>query len=150
MGLDCSHNAFHGAYGAFNRLRQEVCRAMGGSFPPHWKYNESGDIEIDDGGLATRNTELEDGFWYSGDGYDEESHPGLYEFLKHSDCDGEISPEMCAKVADELEAILPKVESLNSKAYGHIAASGGYSSTLKQFIAGCRAAALAGEPLKFY
>jgi hypothetical protein len=123
---------------------------MGGSFPPHWKYNESGDIEIDDGGLATRNTELEDGFWYSGDGYDEESHPGLYEFLKHSDCDGEISPEMCAKVADELEAILPKVESLNSKAYGHIAASGGYSSTLKQFIAGCRAAALAGEPLKFY
>lgn len=35
MGLDTSHDAFHGAYSAFNRLRQEVSRARGGSFPPH-------------------------------------------------------------------------------------------------------------------
>ncbi|WP_244185725.1 hypothetical protein [Bacillus sonorensis] len=43
------------------------------------------------------------------------THKGLTEFFGHSDCDGEISPEMCKIVADELEAILPYVEELAKK-----------------------------------
>lgn len=35
MGLDISHDAFHGAYSAFNSLRQEVAHAVGGSYGPH-------------------------------------------------------------------------------------------------------------------
>ncbi len=35
MGLDCSHNAFHGAYSSFNRFRQFVSKSIGGSYPPH-------------------------------------------------------------------------------------------------------------------
>ncbi len=35
MGLRCSHDAFHGAYSAFNRFRQFIAAAIGGSHPPH-------------------------------------------------------------------------------------------------------------------
>jgi hypothetical protein len=149
MGLDCSHDAFHGAYGAFNRLRQEVCRAIGGSFPPHWKYAEDGSPVRDENGYVVYDREKEDEFWYWGEGYGEETHPGLKEFLAHSDCDGEISPEMCRRVADDLESILPKVEALGSSSTGHIAKLGGYIEVLRKFIAGCRSASAVGTPLRF-
>ena len=148
MGLDCSHDAFHGAYSAFNRLRQEVARAIGGSFPPHWEYSENGSL-LEENGQVVYNRELQGDSWYWGEGFAEHTHPGLYEFLSHSDCDGEISPEKCVQVADYLEEILPKVEALNRQAKGHIAFYGGYVTVLKKFIAGCRAAANAKEPLKF-
>jgi hypothetical protein len=128
MGLDCSHDAFHGAYSAFNRLRQEVARVIGGSYPPH------------------KDKELDPDQWYWGDGYGEETHPGLYEFFCHSDCDGYITPEMCVFVANELEALLPLSE---NDSCGHIERDGGYNAVLRRFIAGCRLSASANEPLEF-
>lgn len=142
MGLRCSHDAFYGAYSAFNRLRQAVCHAADGSYPPHWKYTETGELIKEGSGLA-RKEGLDEANWYIGDDYLPDENPGLFEFLRHSDCDGEISPEMCEKVANELEALLPKLEAMNWTAYGHIA------EVLKRFIAGCRAAAAANEPLEF-
>ena len=35
MGLSASHGGYNGAYSKFNRLRVAVCRAIGGSWPPH-------------------------------------------------------------------------------------------------------------------
>lgn len=93
---------------------------------------------------------MDDNSFYVDDAYTAATHPGLYEFLAHSDCDGEISPEMCIKVADELEALLPKVEALNWNSAGHIARAGGYVSVLRKFIVGCRAAASEGVPLGFH
>jgi hypothetical protein len=43
MGLDCSHDAFHGAYSAFNSFRKFICKAIGGSFPPHEDKTLDGD-----------------------------------------------------------------------------------------------------------
>ncbi|WP_257475292.1 hypothetical protein [Bacillus paralicheniformis] len=110
MGLDVTHGAFSGAYSAFNNLRRFLLRSIGGSWPPH-----------DD-------KKLKDGYWYFGEGYSTKTHKGLTEFFGHSDCDGEISPEMCKFVADELEAILPYVEELARKEmpHGHILRDGGY------------------------
>ena len=68
----------------------------------------------------------------------------------HSDCDGEISPELCAHVANELEALLPKIEALGWSDGGHIGARGGYVECTRKFIAGCRAAAAEGVPLGFH
>lgn len=133
MGLDTTHGAFNGAYSAFNRFRQEVLKAMDGSFPPH--ENKTLDREL---------------IYYDGNQYNPETHPGLFEFIMHSDCDGEISPEMCVKVADDLEALLPKIEELDSEAHGHIAHFGGFAAVTRRFIAGCRAAAAANEPLEFH
>jgi len=131
MGLDISHDAFCGAYSAFNRFRQAALKAFGGSWPPH--DNES----------------LEPGRWYWESS--KEENPGLYEFFCHSDCDGEIEPELCGKLADELELLLPKIEELEGMfpAGGHIERNGGYAQVTKDFIAGCREAHSLNEPLEF-
>lgn len=129
MGLDCSHDAFSGAYSAFNRFRQEVCRAIGGSYPPHQ------DPDLD---LLT---------WYWGDGYRENTHPGLGILLSHSDCDGEISPEDCLSVAEDLEALAEKMPDYGGG--GHLERSGGYRKVAQRFAAGCRLAHEACESLEF-
>lgn len=150
MGLDCSHDAFHGAYSAFNRLRQFVCAATGGSFPPHWMHDANGDFLKDERGQIRIRADIEADYFLCGDGFEREEWPGLYEFLTHSDCDGEISPEMCVKVADDLERLLPKMEAVKWESHGHIAARGGFLEVVRKFIAGCRAAAATGEPLDFH
>ena len=73
---------------------------------------------------------------------------GLHEFMSHSDCDGEISPVMCLKIANELEQLLPALEKMGDGA-GHIARAGGYGGATRKFIAGCRLAAENNEPLEF-
>lgn len=130
MGLDCSHDAFHGAYSAFNRFRQVVAKAMGGSWPPH-----------DD-------PEKDDQSWYWGDGFSEETHSGLFLFMSHSDCDGEFTPEECKKVADDLEVLLPEIQKYGA-GDGHILRGGGYLKVAKTFIRGCRKAYSANEELLF-
>ena len=140
MGLSTTHDAFRGAYSAFNRFRKKVADAIGGSFAPH------------------DNPELDPKYWYwwAGEGeknpfgYSKETHPGLYEFFMHEDCEGEISPEKCILVADELEALLPNIARIDDGGGGHIEYAGGYVAVTKRFIAGCRRAAAAGEPLIFH
>jgi hypothetical protein len=115
MDLDTTHNAFHGSYERFNMFRQAVYSAAGGSYPPHQDKSLSPDL------------------WYIENG--ELDRPGLWYFLNHSVCDGEISPEMCVQVADDLEELTYKIREL-------------FEIDLWQFIAGCRKAALLGQPLE--
>ncbi len=148
MGLDCSHDAFHGAYGAFNRLRQLVCFVTGGSFPPHYKRNADGSLIYSKGSqIAILDDSLDPNLIYFGKDLPADS--GLSIFLSHSDCDGDISPTMCSRVADELEALLPKISSIDSGGSGHILSQGGYTAVLTKFIAGCREAASKNESLLF-
>lgn len=139
MGLDCSHDAFNGAYSAFNRFRKFIVAATGGSYPPHGP------------GFALSNDEYRLGTSNDPNDYSEESWPGLYELLGHSDCDGEISPEMCTKVADDLERLMPAFEEHERRsepAGGHLQTIG-YVGAIRRFIAGCRLAAANNEPLTF-
>jgi len=134
MGLDCSHDAFHGAYSAFDRFRRFILKSIGGSFPPH------------------EDKTLDNNYWYWDDEfYSEKTHKGLYEFFIHSNCDGEINPEICKMIADELEAILPQIESLSKTELvsGHIERDGGYIKITQRFINGCRLAYKNNEPLRF-
>ena len=125
MGLDCSHNTFSGPYSSFNRFRQAVAKAAGGSFPSHDK-----DFRVN-GEIPKKN------WWYVEDEFTEEDWPGLCEFLNHSDCDGEISPEMCGKVAKDLSKLKPKFE------------GGEFLFVLQRFIKGCLEAERRGEPVEF-
>ena len=126
MGLDVSHDAFSGAYSAFSRFRMAICLATGGA-------------------IASKSPETR---WTFGPGFSPETHPGLFEFLCHSDCDGQISTELAAACADEMEALLPILDEMRD-AFGHIARDGGYGAVAKRWIAGCRLAAEKGEPLEF-
>lgn len=123
MGLDTTHDAWHGAYSAFNRFRQSIAKAVGVDFPPH-----------DDGGLDDECIYLPDGF--------REQHPGLLVLLMHSDCDGDMSPEDCRLIAAELRALSVE-ESLSG---GHMPS---VQEAVGRFAAGCEAAADAGERLEF-
>lgn len=159
MGLDTTHGAFHGAYSAFDRLRRMICRAAGGSYPPHDDMERLLALEV-------KNAKHD--WWYVPDDVTPETHPGLYVFLKHSDCDGELTPSECALVAKDLEALLPKIAEMDDGDVrggwslkrsgegievgnhpGHLARVGGYVGATKKFIDGCRLAAENGETLLF-
>ena len=151
MGLETTHGAYCGGYISFNWFRKCVCHALGpdASHPPHYLKNASGEFARDRFDHFVRDESLEEEKIYLPDAVTRETSPGLWEFLTHSDCDGEISPEMCTRVADELEALLPAIESLNWTPGGHNARDGSYANVARRFIAGCRAAASANEPLEF-
>lgn len=121
MGLDCSHGAFNGPYSRFNRFRQAVGAACNVQFPPH------------------QDKSLDPACFYLPDGF-RESNPGLTEFFSHEDCDGDISPENCQLIANEMDSLYSKIACV---------ALGDYSAMTRQFIEGCRRAAKAGEPLLF-
>jgi len=153
MGLDTTHDAWHGAYSAFMRWRTEIARAAG--LPP---------LELMEGFFCPRNgghgiptiyvdpnsSELA----LRGIARIEERLPikweclkpsPLHELLYHSDCDGEIPAESCGPIADELEKLLPLLP--EGEAGGHV---GDWRAKTQQFIDGLRRAAAASEPLGFH
>lgn len=134
MGLDCTHGAFNGAYSSFNRFRQAICASFGGSHPDH------------------EDKSLDNGRWYWGKKDIEPEHEeALNFFFCHQDCEGDISPEMCKKVADALESLLPKLKPFEEKyGGGHIEATGGLIAVTQKFINGCRLAHKENETLEFW
>lgn len=129
MGLTVSHNAFDGAYSAFKRLRIAVIKAANGSYPPHRDK-----VNFPDNNC-----------WYVDDEYTRENYPGLWAFLEHSDCDGEIPWQMCGNVATDLRVLLNKV---TTNGEGHLAKLG-TRGTLLKFIEGCELASQRHENLLF-
>lgn len=150
MGLDCSHDAWHGAYSAFMRWRTEIARVAGlpplglmeGFFSPAAGY---GAVYLDHSasdlsrGSVRRLHEQLPIKW-------ECLKPSpLHELLQHSDCDGEIAADRCGPIADELEMLIPLLPDAEDP--GHI---GHWRSKTQQFVDGLRRAAAAGEPLDFH
>lgn len=133
MGLSVSHDAFDGASSAFNGLRQIVARAIGGSSPPHVDKEKCTDEDM----------------WYFDGPYSQETHPGLWIFLNHSDWDGEISWLDATAVAKDLEQLLPEIAKQEDGTHNHIQRVGGYVAATEKFIAGCRAAFSLKESLMF-
>lgn len=149
MGLDCSHNAWHGAYSAFMRWRTELARVAG--LPPlelmegFYDGSAYGSLyfgqRLDDEIYTSKRTRLQEGLPIQWDCL--KPNP-LYELLYHSDCDGEIKPGRCGPIADALEQLIPLLPRGN--AGGHI---GNWRDKTAQFVKGLRAAAKAKEPLLF-
>ncbi len=155
MGLDTSHDAWHGSYGAFMRWRQMIAKVAG--LPP---------LDLMEGFFSpqgNRNSGLTPTFYLgihddelvrSSFGRIEEGLPirwdclkpsPLHELLYHSDCDGSIPYSRCKPIADALEELLPLMP--NSDAGGHI---GNWKDKTKQFIDGLRKAHKARQKLLFH
>jgi hypothetical protein len=123
MGLDTTHECWHGAYSAFMRWRRRLAEVAGyGDYEtwcreqPHFPATKK-DAERD----------------------------ALTVLLNHSDCDGEIATEYCGPLADRLEQLLPLLD--GQEDWGHI---GNYREKTQQFIDGLRRAAAAGEVVEFH
>ena len=156
MGLDCSHDAWHGAYGAFMRWRCMLAEVAG--LPP-LELMEGFYVPLDSDNLPTLYHGLDTGesafgnssFPYMGNldkllpiKWDCLKPSPLHELLYHSDCDGEIAAERCSPIADALEALIPLLPV--GETAGHI---GNWRNKTKTFVDGLRSAAAASEPLTF-
>lgn len=158
MGLDTTHDAWHGAYSAFMRWREKLAEVAGlpplqlmegfysplksdgtpfSGFPSTFYLGPSTD-ELTRSCIAR----LEVGLPIR---WDALKPSPLHELLCHSDCDGEIPATSCGPIADELEKLLPLLP--DGDAGGHI---GVWRAKTQQFIDGLRRAALANEPLGFH
>jgi hypothetical protein len=142
MGLDTTHDCWHGAYSSFSRFRDEVAKAAGYEI---WKVEQSEgftrDTIIIDWGHITEENLF--GKW------DETPADPLIVLIAHSDCEGSIYPAQAAPLADRLEELLPKIAELG-EGTGHIAGRGGWAEVTKKFINGLRVAAASGEPVEFH
>jgi hypothetical protein len=154
MGLDTTHEAWHGAYSAFMRWREKIAEVAG--LPP---------LQLMEGFYQPING----GATYGGpptmfcNGYQRDSDTlkrldallpikwaylkpsPLHELLFHSDCDGEIPAERCGPIAVELQKLMPLLP--QAEGGGHI---GNWRDKTQQFINGLLAAAQANEPLGFH
>lgn len=158
MGLDCSHDAWHGAYSAFMRWRTKIAEVAG--LPP-LALMEGFYSSLNDGSMSPT---LYHGVNTNDPAYGDSSQSymgslddllpirwdclkpaALYELLNHSDCDGSIAADKCGLIADELEKIIPLLPDDN--AGGHI---GSWRDKTIQFVAGLHAAFESGESLDFH
>jgi hypothetical protein len=129
MGLDTTHDCWHGAYSAFHRWRAKICEVAGyGKLGDYEGFRD--DVSGDHGSKP----------WPKGD--------PLVVLLSHSDCDGEIGTKDCAPLADALEQLLPALDRAEGGG-GHVD-RGGYAGWTRQFIKGLRRAAAAGEDVEFH
>lgn len=154
MGLDISHNTWHGAYSAFHRWREKIADVAG--LPPlilmEGFYHE-GDATGDPFCLLNYR-------YPKGDELDmyqvrklRETLPikwgclkpnPIHELLNHSDCDGYINWSVCSKIADELEKLIDLLP--DEDGGGHI---GNWREKTIQFIQGLRLAYSKKEKLLF-
>lgn len=135
MGLDTTHDCWHGSYSAFMRWRQAL---------NHFVMRdrvEAGDVvarQIADKGMTH---EAVIAAWDAGV-YADQSVP-INVLMQHSDCEGEIAAEICGPLADALQAIADK----------WMDPRGLYDAerpATDRFIAGLRLAASKGEAVEFH
>ena len=130
MGLDTTHDCWHGPYSAFARFRVQVAHAVGEP-------------------TSTDNRELD--LWYRGEfandkglmGEWPENEPAdpIYVLLCHSDCDGVIEHRHILPLAERLIGIASNLVDAPS--------ANRFKSTLEQFVDGLQRAHDAREHVEF-
>jgi hypothetical protein len=137
MGLDTSHDCWHGAYSAFDRFRNELAKAAGYDIAS--VVRDSGfhrdEILIDWGHVTEANLM---GIW------EKTPDDPLIVLIAHSDCEGVIKPEQAGPLADRMESLLDKLP--GTPDFGHI---GDWREKTQAFIDGLRLAVNRGEDVEF-
>jgi len=126
VGLDVTHDCWHGAYSAFNRFREEVWDL---AYPNHkGKWSDDAFMERE---------------WREFTRYKPATEPLDY-LLFHSDCEDDLKRYMLIPLAERLEAIAPF---LSTEGVGHMAH--GAQAKALQFAKGLREAHAAKETVEF-
>lgn len=144
MGLDTTHDCWHGAYSAFHRFRQNLAAAIG--------------------------IKLEEMEWFGGEKpFPSKQDEPLVILLKHYDDRGDIAVEDLLPLADRLDQVAAIIEAgtppddmtgfsmtmagdkiIAERHGGHLMRNGGTVGAARTFAKGCRLAAERGEPVRFH
>ena len=133
MGLDTSHDCWHGPYSSFNRWRNELARVAGYQFKKY-DYIEAPVIDWDN---LTQEQLM--GEW--------ENTPAdpLIVLIAHADCEGVIHPAQAEPLASRLEYLMGLLPAENM-----IVGIPNYHSRTQAFIDGLRLAVANGEDVDFH
>lgn len=152
MGLDTSHDCWHGAYSGFREFREFVGRAAGLPYrlitDPDAYDNGQCTLDIDwdiypEGALYGRWRRAAPVWQQKGDIYGTPTQDDVLYLLVHSDCNGELRCGYLPKLKARLEEIEPEYERLTAgKPY--------LQGRLRRFINGLEAAIEAGEHVDFH
>lgn len=152
MGLDTTHNCWHGSYGGFKEFRELVGRAAGLPYrvitDPD-DYDKGGytvDIDWDlytDENLHGRWRKKKPVWQQKGDIYGTPRQDDVLYLIVHSDCDGQLRRGYLSALRDRLIELEPE--------YDRLAAGNVYArDDLRCFISGLEAAIEAGEHVSFH
>lgn len=143
MGLDTSHDCWHGAYSAFNRWRDKLAEVAGYTF----SEDKHGRIlvQLDWGSIEDSIGRDLLGHWARIPVRPDGTPDPLIILMAHSDCEGELQHEFADALADRLEELIPRLG--DEDGGGHV---GHYADATRTFINGLRAAAKAGENVDFH
>ena len=127
MGLDTTHNCWHGGYIGFNMFRENLAKAIG------------------------VNLHIMEGYVVDGLPWPSRDDEPLVSLLYHSDCQGDIPVEELIPLANRLDEVATLIEAGPVPAEGgHLARNGGTVAAARTFAEGCRLAAGHGEPVEFH
>lgn len=168
MGLDTTHNCWHGGYGRFMVWRAALAEAAGfpplrlmeGFLDPREFFIYVNNVRIDLLDLAHRPmAEHNQAGWLS-HGASQMKHlpiqwayfekDPLTVLLNHSDCSGELAAEVCTLLANRLEELLPALDEMDAKHPDPHVARLSLGGQTRQFIDGLRLAASLGEAVRFH
>lgn len=141
MGLDTTHDAWHGPYSSFFRWRRHVAKAAG--WHEEGQGLDSTFREIDWSQITEDNLM---GRW------DRLPEDPLVVLIAHSDSEGELPLEALVPLAERLEGLAERMEDTEAREggpYGRATYDGERAATLR-FAEGLRKAAAAGEPVEFH
>lgn len=152
MGLDTTHDCWHGAYSAFTRWRNKLAEAAGYTFHHDVEYFDTGKVfatsrlspDLDWGSIEKVIGRDLFGKWPAIPVRPDGSPDPLIILLAHSDCEGELQHEFLDALADRLEELLPLLG--DEDGGGHI---GTYTDKTRTFIDGLREADRLGESVEF-
>lgn len=151
MGLDTSHNCWHGSYGGFAQWRNDIGRIIGwdikerqsggeGYVIPEGRVPEQDplpdeEVTTDGETYTIRWSESYDNSVWLGH-WDKDPDDVIDVLMVHSDCEGTIFHRFCAPLADRLTELLPAV--------------GDWDERTQQFIDGLRRADAFGQDVDFH
>lgn len=152
MGLDTSHDCWHGGYISFMRWRQELAKAANIPLPLMESFysTEAHFGTMNPFYFATQmlrdveKHQIEKLMEFLPIKWESLKPDVLHQLLYHSDCDGKLEVEILEPLANRLEELLPLLP--DTPAGGHISS---WKGDTQQFIDGLRDAATLGEPVEF-
>ena len=130
MGLDTTHNCWHGPYSAFSRFRNALVEAAGIPLTGDGRF-DSADIDWD---------QFKDGNFY-GEWQTPPDDP-LYILIVHSDCEGVIKAEHAPHLAERIEQLIPSLPPDGPD-------RDRWQAAARLFVYGLRQAAAANEDVGF-